>query len=84
MAGLLPAVEAALLLVTQNLHLALLCGAGMSALHTKQGYATYDIPDVRFLAATEQQWPAFVLFLKCFYFSFSEILHYSSNLFCFM
>lgn len=70
MAGLLPALVAALLLVSLYLYPALLCGAGISALHTKQDYAVYEIPVVRLLVATEQQWPVFVLFLKCFYFIF--------------
>lgn len=62
MAGLLPAVEAALLFVPGCLYPAPLCGAGISALHTKQVYAVYESPEVRFLVATEQQWPVFIFF----------------------
>lgn len=43
-AGLLPAVEAALLLISRYLYPALLRGAGISALHAKQDYAMYEIP----------------------------------------
>lgn len=53
-AGLLPAVEAALLLVSWYLCSALWCRHKIPKIK-KQDYAVYEIPDVRFLVATELQ-----------------------------
>lgn len=55
-----------MLLFPGHLYPALLCGVGLSALHTERGYAVYDIPDVRFCVAAEQQWAIFVLFFDFF------------------